>query len=458
MVHNPQADSDLDCRDTIAAVATPPGFGGIGVVRVSGQQSLKFIHALTGQQPLPRQATLSRFYDRFGEVIDEGIVLYFPAPDSYTGESVCELQCHGAPVVLNMVMQRLCQMGARIAEPGEYTKRAFFNGKLDLSQAEAVADLINSSTDAAAKAAMRSLDGEFSRQVNQITQQLVDVRIYVEAAIDFPEEEIDFLADSDLMAKIEEVKTKLLELTRRTSTGQLLRDGISTAIAGLPNAGKSSLMNQLIGEERVIVTPQAGTTRDTVDVKIDINGLAVRLTDTAGLRSSDDAVESKGVVRAWDAIGTSDVVLYVVDSQCGMSEDDRNNLNALDSTKTVLVWNKTDLTGKFESPFNGDFRHQVFVSALSGDGMEHIHPALASIVEFDAVHESTFIARRRHIAAIESACDYVTSAFNALDQQKAGELACQDLHDAMVELGKITQVPSSDELLGQIFSSFCIGK
>jgi len=459
VVHNPQIDNDLGQPDTIAAIATPPGFGGIGVIRISGEKSLDLVYLLTGLRPEPRRAVLCKFYDRHGDVVDEGIALYFPSPCSYTGEAVCELQCHGAPVVLNLVMQRLVELGARIAQPGEYTKRAFLNGKLDLSQAEAVADLINSSTEAAAKSAMRSLDGEFSAQVDSIIQRLVKLRVYVEAAIDFPEEEIDFLDDRKLMNQITDISTMLDHLLFRTAAGRLLRDGVSTAIAGLPNAGKSSLMNRLLGEDRVIVTPQAGTTRDTVDAHIDINGLAVRFIDTAGLRSSSDAVESQGISRAWDAINAADISLYVIDSSLGVTDDDRKNLRQLDPSTTVLVWNKIDLTGQIDPSPIDEFYCEAFVSALRGDGIEQIHSAIAAIFGFDADNtESTFIARRRHIAAIKSAHRFVDSAFHALDEQKAGELASQDLRDAMMELGKITQVPSSDELLGEIFSSFCIGK
>ena len=458
MVHNPQAGNDLDSSaDTIAAIATPAGIGGIGIIRTSGLGSTEIARCMTGESVVPRKAMFRKFLDANDRTLDEGILLFFPAPHSYTGEDVCEFQCHGGPVVLHLLLARLMELGARPAEPGEYTKRAFLNGKLDLVQAEAVADLINSSTTAAAYSAMRSLRGDFSQKVHEIVDQVVNLRMFIEAAIDFPEEEIDFLENSELAVSLEKVQNLLDNLLQRTAVGCVLREGIAVAITGLPNAGKSSLLNRLAGRDRVIVTPHAGTTRDTVEVMIDIGGLAVLLTDTAGLRASDDSIESEGVLRAWRAAQDADIVLYVIDSECGIVDDDTHNLNKIESSRVVVVWNKTDLSSEIESPLSKTIMGK-YLFRLDGTGIDDLVKLIQRVAGYDITEEGIFLARRRHFRSIQRASEYVAQARSALAENKAGELAAQDLRDAMDELGQITGKLTADELLGEIFSSFCIGK
>lgn len=459
MVHNPKIGDDLIAEtDTIAAIATPAGIGGIGIIRVSGPQASQFANAITGRAVTARQAQLRRFLDQGGRLIDEGILLFFPAPGSYTGEDVCEFQCHGGPVALNLLLSTLVDLGARLAEPGEYTRRAFLNSKLDLAQAEAVVDLINSSTAAAAQSAMRSLSGEFSERVHRIVDKIVNLRIFIEAAIDFPEEEIDFLANPDIAQSIRDIQRELVALTDQSSAGCLLREGITAVIAGRPNAGKSSLFNRLASQDRAIVTPHAGTTRDTVDVMIDIEGLAVRLTDTAGIREICDEVEREGIERARQAIDSADVVLYVIDSVHGAGEEDLREIDRLNPAKSAILWNKTDLTAEVETGSVPDTHEQIRVSALTGSGMKKVYKILQTVAGYEVSEEGVFLARRRHLAAIQAATGLVGQAHDALYLQSAGELAAQDLWDAMKALDQITGTPTADELLGDIFANFCIGK
>ena len=459
MVHYPKVGDDLIARtDTIAAIATPAGVGGIGIIRVSGPRASELASAITGSSVIARQAMFRRFLDENGRLIDEGILLFFSAPESYTGEDVCEFQCHGSPVVLNLLLSRLLDLGARLAEPGEYTRRAFLNSRLDLAQAEAVVDLINSSTAAAAQSAMRSLSGEFSERIHRIVEKIVNLRIFVEAAIDFPEEEIDFLANSDIALSIKDIQRELTELTDQSSAGCLLREGITVAFAGRPNVGKSSLFNRLSLQDRAIVTPHAGTTRDTVDVLIDVNGLAVRLVDTAGIREIADEVEREGIIRARQAVESADIVLYVIDSAQGASIEDMQEIERLDPARSAILWNKTDLTGEEEHVVVPKTYQQAYVSALTGFGIEKIYKILQLVAGYEVNEEGVFLARRRHLAAIRSATGFVAQAYEALDRQSAGELAAQDLWDAMKALDQITGTPSADELLGEIFANFCIGK
>ncbi len=457
MVHNPQADRFLAfSADTIAAIATPAGIGGIGIVRVSGPQALLFAECLTRVRPVPRRALYRNFLDAEGRILDQGVLLYFAKPHSYTGEDLCEFQCHGSPVVLNLVLQRLIQLGARTAEPGEFTKRAFLNDRIDLAQAEAVADLINSTTAAAARSAMGSLRGRFSERIHDIQEQLLQIRMYVEAAIDFPEEEIDFLSDSQVLDSVEKVRCNLNDLLAQSTQGCILREGVSVVIAGLPNAGKSSLLNRLSGEDRVIVAPLAGTTRDTVDITVDLDGLAVRLIDTAGLRESDDFAEKEGIRRTWNALAEADIVLYVIDCQLGMLAIDRQNLQELNSSKSVILWNKVDLNGNFIP--KSDICQDLRVSALTGAGICNLRQVICKLAGYDKTEEGVILARRRHLQAIRRSSEFVVQARNALVEANAGELAAQDLKDAMDALGEIVGAISADNLLGEIFANFCIGK
>jgi len=449
------SDSDVD---TIVAIATPAGIGGIGIVRVSGPDTASIVCQVIKTLPAPRVAHYCAFTGPDDGVIDRGVVLYFPAPNSYTGDDVAEFQCHGGPVIVNMLLAYIVELGARTAEPGEFTRRAFLNNKLDLTQAEAVCDLINSKTRAAARAALRSLDGELSRKANQIRQQLLQLRMYVEAAIDFAEEEIDFLDDQAIVEGVTSIRTELAKLIGSSAHGRVLHEGLEVAIAGLPNAGKSSLLNQLAGQERAIVTPEAGTTRDSIDLTLDFDGIAVNLTDTAGLRSSDNQIEREGIARAWTIIQQADLVLYLIDVSCGLSELDRQNLAQLSDVKVLVAWNKIDLDDGSRQPVLPNEIDQVSISARHAIGLDAIRQYIQNFVGFCASDEGLFVARRRHLEALENARRFTDQAHRALQQQRSGELAAQDLSDAMLELGKLVGTVSAHELLGEIFANFCIGK
>ncbi len=460
MVHHPQAGGGkiTTDTDTIAAIATSRAVGAIGVIRLSGPKSTVIANLIAGESEiLPRRVHHRDFIDAQGNTLDRGLLIYFPAPHSYTGEDICEFHCHGGPTVLQLILSRLFELGARAARPGEFTERSFLNGKMDLAQAEAVADLINSTTAAAARGAARSLVGEFSNKVRCIRDNLVELRVYIEAAIDFPEEEIDFLADNQVVDSIQGIETAIAELLTQTSKGLLLTEGLSVVIAGLPNAGKSSLLNRLAGQDRVIVTPIAGTTRDTVDVTIQCGGVAVCLTDTAGLRIGGDAVEQEGIDRAWKAISDADLVLYVIDCTKGVLEADLDNLRKLQSSRTAIVWNKIDLDKSLQQQTLVEYE-AVSISALHGANLDSVYKLIQAVVGFDESEEGVFTARRRHLEALENASRYVTNARLTLQQHNAGELAAQDLLDAMNELGRIVGTVSADELLGEIFANFCIGK
>ena len=444
--------------DTIAAVATPAGRGGIGVIRVSGPLTHEIAKTVTGSNLTARSALYRRFLDAAGEVIDEGILIFFEAPRSYTGEDVCEFHCHGSPVVLDMLLCRIIELGARLAEPGEYTRRAFENDRLDLAQAEAVADLIASATQASARSAMRSLKGEFSNVIQELGEQLLAVRVYVEAAIDFPEEEIDFLEESDIEQRVSAIFQSIQELVVQSEKGQLLRDGLRVVIAGMPNAGKSSLLNNLAGEDRAIVTETAGTTRDFIEVSLIIDDLLVILTDTAGLRATQDPIESEGVRRTWGVLGDSDIILYLVDRAAGLDTEDVKFLGQMDAESVLLVWNKTDLPGKEAGDLLPENVLQVSISAKTGVGISDLKQKIRELSGYEFSEKSVFLARRRHLEALKRATGRVEEAIIALKLRKAGELAAQDLHEAHAALGEIIGKVSSDELLGEIFSSFCIGK
>ena len=445
--------------DTIAAIATPPGRGGIGIVRVSGPATPAIASVLCGALPRPRYAELRAFRAADDTIIDQGIALFFPAPHSFTGEPVLELQGHGGPVVMDMLLARVVELGARLARPGEFTERAFLNDKLDLAQAEAVADLIEASTAAAARAAMGSLQGVFSQQVNALVEGLIQLRLYVESAIDFPEEEIDFLSDGHVATQLGGLQSQLRRLLNEAGQGQLLRDGMSIVIAGQPNAGKSSLLNQLAGRDSAIVTAIPGTTRDVLREYIDIDGMPLRVIDTAGLRESSDLVEQEGIRRAWREIETADRVLLVVDSRDGINAEDqaiRARLPA--SVPLTLILNKIDLSQETPGEQTSDWGPVIKLSAKTGTGLDVLRQHLKTCMGYQTSGEGAFIARRRHLDALRRAAEQLANAQVQLEQYQAGELVAEELRLAQNHLSEITGEFTSDDLLGRIFSSFCIGK
>ncbi|MEI2770150.1 MAG: tRNA uridine-5-carboxymethylaminomethyl(34) synthesis GTPase MnmE [Candidatus Competibacter sp.] len=445
--------------DTIAAVATPPGKGGIGVIRLSGPAVPAIAAALLGKLPTPRQAILRRFRSNDGEVIDEGIALYFPAPHSFTGEDVLELQGHGGPVVMDLLLARVLELGARPARPGEFSERAFLNDKLDLAQAEAIADLIASDTAAAARAALRSLQGEFSRRVQGLVEGLIELRMYVEAAIDFPEEEIDFLADGVVAARLDELRERLSALRAAAGQGRLLRDGMTVVIAGRPNAGKSSLLNHLAGREAAIVTAIPGTTRDVLREHISIDGMPLHVIDTAGLRDSDDLVEQEGIRRAWAEIETADRILMVVDDRLSLTAEEKALRERLPAnTPVTVLYNKIDLSGRSPLVRDGEWGTEILLSAKTEAGLDLLREHLKSCKGYHGGGEGTFMARRRHLEALEQAMAALERAACQLEIYRAGELVAEELREAQNALSEITGEFTSDDLLSRIFSSFCIGK
>lgn len=441
--------------DTIVAPATPPGIGGVGIVRISGPQAEEIGRGMLGSVPEPRMATYRVFRDAAGSELDAGIALYFPAPESFTGESVLELQGHGGPVVVALLVEAAVALGARLAEPGEFTKRAFLNDKLDLAQAEAVADLISSSTAQAARAALRSLSGAFSKQVDALAGKLLRLRMHVEAAIDFPEEEIDFLADAQLLSALEDCGKTFAELAESAASGVVLRDGYRAVIVGRPNAGKSSLLNYLSGEDTAIVTEVAGTTRDVLRERINIDGLAVELVDTAGLRDDPDRIEEEGMRRARKAMATADAVLWIQDATDPAGREFAEQLPA--GIPLIIVRNKIDLSGDSPGAEPGD-PPVIRLSAQSGAGVDALCDYLRKIAGFKDLGEGAYTARRRHIDALQRAGAHFTAGREALEETRAGELLAEELRLAEQALGEITGATSSDDLLGRIFAEFCIGK
>lgn len=445
--------------DTIAAIATPAGHGGVGIVRLSGADTPAIAQQLLGRLPQPRRAEVQRFTEPDGTLIDSGLVLYFAAPASFTGEHVLELHGHGGPVVMDSLLNRVLSLGARPARPGEFSERAFLNDKLDLAQAEAIADLIESATTAAARAAARSLQGEFSSRVHALVDRLTRLRMYVEAAIDFPEEEIDFLSDDTITNRLAALRADFDDMRARAQQGQLLRDGMTLVIAGRPNAGKSSLLNALSGRDAAIVTEIPGTTRDVLREHIQIDGLPLHIVDTAGLHPSDDPVELAGMQRARSALEQADRVLLVIDDQTGFAAADAAILDELPAgIPHTLIFNKIDLTGRAAGVSVDNGQSTAALSVHSGAGLDALRQHLKQSVGFAAHGDGSFMARRRHVEALRRAYAHVESGQRQLQQQRAGELLAEELRLAQRVLGEITGEVSSDDLLGRIFSSFCIGK
>jgi tRNA modification GTPase len=437
-------------KDTIAARATATGRAGIGIVRVSGPGVKEISRQILGEIPKPRLATYSDFSDG-EEVIDQGIALYFISPSSFTGEDVLELQGHGGPVVLEMLLNRVISLGARLAKPGEFSQRAYLNDKLDLAQAEAIADLINSSTEAAARGAVRSLQGEFSARINQLVAKIIELRVYVEAAIDFPEEEIDFLSDKRIELQLDEVFQEMDEVLEETSHGALLVEGASVVLMGKPNAGKSSLMNLLTGRDTSIVTDVPGTTRDVVNETLQLDGIPLRLVDTAGIRDSFDKIEAEGVKRALAAGEEADLVIAVVDA----SESDvmKQAESLLEDPRTVVVLNKVDLVADTDMLTSG-----IQMSAKTGLGLQTLKDKLKERLGLSLIVGSGFTARNRHIIALGYGRDALVAAKSLLIEDRAGELVAEELRVCQQNLSEITGQYTADDLLGDIFSSFCIGK
>jgi len=450
-------------RDTIAAIATAPGRGGVGIIRISGDKVAEICQQMFGNIPQPRFATFARFKDSDGEVLDEGIALYFPGPNSFTGEDVLELQGHGGPVILDALLNSVLKFNVRLARPGEFSERAFLNDKLDLAQAEAIADLIDASSKQAARCAVRTLQGAFSKRIHRLVEGLVSLRIYVEAAIDFPEEEIDFLADEKVINNLNDLLLQLEQIFNEAQQGALLQEGMTAVIAGRPNAGKSSLLNALSGRESAIVTDIEGTTRDVLREKIDLDGMPLHIIDTAGLRKSVDVVEQEGIRRAWKEIDNADQIIFVIDSSSDYSLDPKDNWPEFfdkypDRSNITFVLNKIDVSG-LEAKSLTDRGHSVVaLSARNKLGIENLVIHLKKTMGYLGANEGSFSARRRHLQALEKAQDLLLTGKEQLLDCGAGELLAEDLRIAQQVLGEITGEFTTDDLLGRIFTSFCIGK
>lgn len=449
--------------DTIAAQATAPGYAGVGIIRISGPNALPIAKTLLQREPQARHAHYGHFFNKDGQVLDQGIGLFFPGPHSFTGEDIFEIQGHGGPVILDTLLKTVITLGARLAKPGEFSERAFMNDKLDLAQAESIADLIQCTSEQAAHCALRSLQGIFSQHIHALVEQLIQLRIYVEAAIDFPEEEIDFLADGKVEKALLGVITDLENVQRQAQQGSILREGMSVVIAGKPNAGKSSLLNALTGKDSAIVTDIAGTTRDVLREQIHIDGIPLHIIDTAGLRDAPDQVEKIGIARAWDEMRKADHILFVVDAQ----ESTATTPQAIwpefteqltDLSRVSIVRNKIDLTQESAEIRQVSDYSLISLSAKNGQGTALLREHLKQSIGFNATTEGGFMARRRHLDALERSHQHLNTGLQQLRQSQAGELLAEDLRQAQQSLGEITGEFSSDDLLGRIFSSFCIGK
>ena len=446
----------MNHSDTIAAIATPPGRGGVGIIRISGPLVPELAQQILGNLPRPYHAVHRLFRANDRHTLDDGIAIYFPGPNSFTGDDILELQGHGGPVVLDMVLNRCLECGARLAKPGEFSERAFLNDKLDLTQAEAIADLIDSGSEQAARSALRSLQGEFSQAINTLLEKMIALRVYVEAALDFPDEEIDFLADERVNQRLQEIKQQLASINQKATQGSLLREGLQLVIIGKPNAGKSSLLNALSGNETAIVTHIAGTTRDVLHESINLDGIPLHLIDTAGLRVSDDPVEKIGIERAWQAVEKADIALLLKDvTQSVDKSDDNDIITRLPRNIPLLkVHNKIDL--KNDQPRM--IENELYISAKHKQGIDLLKNEIKRLIGFNENTENSFIARRRHLHALEETSKHVENAEQQLLVFNAGELMAEELKQAQDYLSQITGKFTSDDLLGEIFSNFCIGK
>jgi len=442
--------------DTIAAIATASGAGGIGIVRISGPLSQAIATAILGHCPAPRHAAYLDFKDAQGDLIDRGIAIYYPNPHSYTGEDVLELQAHGGTALMQILLARCIALGARQAEPGEFTRRAYLNDKMDLAQAEAVADVINAATLEAAKSAVRSLSGEFSQSIQVLLQQLIELRMYVEACLDFPEEEIDFITQGRVAEKIENNQRALAQIYAKARQGAILRDGIQVVLIGQPNVGKSSLMNALAGEEVAIVTAIAGTTRDTIKSAIQINGVPLHVVDTAGLRETEDEVEKIGIARTYRATETANIALILVDASHGIGKEEKSILDRLPQ-EIVKIWvhNKIDVSKESPAIIEKDGNTHIYLSAKSGLGLELLKAQLLKIAGYQASGEGVFMARARHLQALSDVEEHLNTASAQIN---SAELVAEELRLAQESLSTITGEFTPDDLLGEIFSKFCIGK
>mgnify|MGYP000624968283 FL=1 len=449
----------LNGSNTIAAISTAPGVGGIGVVRISGPLALEIGQKISGSTLLPRIANFHNFKAINGTLIDQGLILFFSAPNSFTGEDIIELQCHGGTVVTQSILTFCLKNGAKLAEPGDFTKRAYLNNKIDLAQAESVADLINASTEEAALGAVNSLSGKFSLEINNLLKNLIELRMYVEACLDFPEEDIDFISEGKVEDKLQHLSETMMHIMQSASQGQLLRDGISIVLVGQPNVGKSSLLNQLSGEDKAIVTDIPGTTRDAITSDINLNGIPLNIIDTAGLRETDDPIEKFGIEKTWSSLEKGHVALFLVEASKGITDYEKSILGRLPKNiKQIWIFNKIDLlNGKAKlKKLNND--QMVYMSAKTGEGLDLLKQAILNEVGFKVNsegNENKFIARKRHLEALESVHHCLQ---NAQLKIASAELVAEELTVAQKHLSSITGEFSSDDLLGEIFSQFCIGK
>lgn len=458
--------------DTIAALATAPGKGGVAIIRLSGPKACQISKKITEKKLKARYAHYGNFYQQpknqdinKNTVIDQGIALYFPAPHSFTGEDVVELQGHGGPIIMDCLLREVLLLGARLARPGEFSERAFLNNKIDLAQAEAIADLIDSASEQAARNALRSLQGEFSRKIYSLNEEIIALRIYVEAAIDFPEEEIDFLNDGKVLNSLKKIQTTLSDIFKQARQGSLIREGMSVVIAGRPNAGKSSLLNALSGKDSAIVTSIEGTTRDVLREQIQVDGMPLHIIDTAGLRESPDEVEQEGIRRAWQEIEQADRILLVIDSSDKLAKNATElwplgSGSLVNKKNTTLVLNKCDLSNLNPGMQNEliDQHPVIALSAKQGLAIDDLRQHLKTCMGYQSSVEGGFSARRRHLRALEQAENYLKCGLDQLQQAGAGELLAEDLRLCQQSLGEITGDFSADDLLGKIFSSFCVGK